>query len=97
MSIPKLYRLLIQFTLFVALAIAFVAIASQLRPAALAVIALLLAVPGAYMIAFVFSMAVIDPLDLWLRRRTRDPIWLMTTEGQEWLSSDEGKEWQARR
>lgn len=97
MYIPKPHRLLIQFTLFVALAVAFVAVASELRPAALAIVALLLAVPGAYMIAFVFSMAVIDPLDLWLRRRTRDPIWLMTSEGREWLSSDENKKWQTRR
>ncbi len=36
----------------------------------------------------------IDHIDRWLRRKTRDPIWLMTDEGREWLKSEEGQAWQ---
>ncbi len=36
----------------------------------------------------------IDIVDCWLRRKTRDPIWLMTQEGREWLKSEEGQAWQ---
>ncbi len=36
----------------------------------------------------------IDIVDSWLRRKTRDPIWLMTQEGREWLKSEEGQAWQ---
>lgn len=36
----------------------------------------------------------IDSLDLWLRRKTRDPIWLISNEGREWLKSEEGELWQ---
>jgi hypothetical protein len=36
----------------------------------------------------------IDYFDRWLRRKTRDPIWLMTYEGREWLKSEEGQVWQ---
>jgi hypothetical protein len=40
----------------------------------------------------------IDSLDLWLRRRTRDPSWLLTNEGRAWLATPEGREWvEARR
>jgi hypothetical protein len=41
--------------------------------------------------------AVVDHVDLWLRRRTRDPIWLMTDEGRAWLSSPAGVAWTAAR
>jgi hypothetical protein len=36
----------------------------------------------------------IDNFDRWLRRKTRDPVWLMTQEGREWLKSEEGQVWQ---
>jgi hypothetical protein len=39
----------------------------------------------------------IDSLDLWLRRRTRDPIWLLTDEGRIWLATPEGRKWSAAR
>ncbi|WP_157906983.1 hypothetical protein [Sorangium cellulosum] len=39
----------------------------------------------------------VDHLDLWLRRRTRDEIWLLTREGQAWLSSTAGTAWSNRR
>ena len=35
----------------------------------------------------------VDTLDLWLRRVTRDPYWLMTNEGAAWLRTEEGKAW----
>jgi hypothetical protein len=38
----------------------------------------------------------VDALDLWLRRRTRDPMWLMTNEGRAWLESEEGLMWVRR-
>ena len=38
----------------------------------------------------------IDYFDGWLRRKTRDPIWLMTQEGKEWLKSEEGQAWQQK-
>ena len=40
---------------------------------------------------------LINSLDLWLRRRTRDPIWLMGNEGKRWLESEEGHAWQRSR
>ncbi|WP_438038265.1 multiheme c-type cytochrome [Sorangium sp. So ce128] len=39
---------------------------------------------------------VVDHLDLSLRRRTRDAVWLLTREGQAWLSSTEGTAWSNR-
>jgi hypothetical protein len=38
----------------------------------------------------------VDALDLWLRRRTRDPMWLMTNEGRAWLESEDGLMWVRR-
>jgi hypothetical protein len=43
-----------------------------------------------------FGGMPIDALDQWLRRTTRDPIWLMTQEGREWLDSEQGRKWQER-
>jgi len=38
-------------------------------------------------------LSPIDFLDLWLRKVTKDPVWLMTEEGREWLETEEGKQW----
>ena len=35
----------------------------------------------------------IDAFDFWLRRKTRDPGWLISHEGREWLDTQEGREW----
>ena len=35
----------------------------------------------------------IDSLDFWLRRKTKDSFWLMSSEGQAWLKSEEGQDW----
>jgi hypothetical protein len=35
----------------------------------------------------------IDAFDFWLRRKTRDPIWLISHAGRQWLDTDEGREW----
>ena len=43
----------------------------------------------------IFVSMPIDAFDLWLRRRTRDPIWLLTDEGRSWLDSGEGRKWSA--
>jgi hypothetical protein len=45
----------------------------------------------------VFVGLPIDSFDLWLRRRSRDPQWLMTDEGRAWLSTEDGRRWQALR
>ncbi len=37
----------------------------------------------------------IDALDHWLRRRSCDPIWLLSVEGKAWLESEEGRSWSA--
>ena len=39
----------------------------------------------------------IDQLDLWLRKHTKDNIWLFTQEGKEWLKTKQGQEWTATR
>lgn len=39
----------------------------------------------------------VDSLDLWLRRRTRDPVWLLTDEGRAWLMTADGQHWRARK
>ena len=43
-----------------------------------------------------FGGMPIDALDQWLRRTTRDPIWLITQEGREWLDSEQGRKWRKR-
>jgi hypothetical protein len=93
MSIPKPIRHLIQLALLIVLAAALSQLALRLRPIPLAIFAALLAVPSAFIAALVVSLCV-DRVDLWLRRRSRDSLWLITDEGREWLASDEGKEWQ---
>ena len=35
----------------------------------------------------------IDAFDFWLRRKTRDPAWLISHEGRNWLETDEGLDW----
>ncbi|MBI5240332.1 MAG: hypothetical protein HY926_07645 [Elusimicrobia bacterium] len=77
MRIAKPYRLLIP-----AIA-AGVAAGLTLGSAKLLWLAILL-FAGAY---------VTDPLDFWLRRKTKDPIWLMSYEGREWLKTPEGQKW----
>lgn len=37
----------------------------------------------------------IDALDRWLRRRSRDPMWLLSEEGRAWLESEAGRSWRA--
>lgn len=45
----------------------------------------------------IFAGIPIGTFDLWLRRRSRDPYWLMTDAGQEWIKTEEGRRWQAQR
>jgi hypothetical protein len=45
----------------------------------------------------IFAGLPIDAFDLWLRRKSRDPVWLMTDEGREWLKTEDGRRWQALR
>lgn len=39
----------------------------------------------------------VDGFDYWLRRTTRDPVWLMTDEGRKRLATPEGAEWTRRK
>ncbi|WP_442485839.1 hypothetical protein [Aeoliella sp. SH292] len=89
-----MHRHLLQFAVFLVTLFAFVQLAIHARPFFLAIAVFFLAFPISYLIAFAFSVVVIDPFDLWLRRATRDPVWLMTSEGKKWLATDEGKLWQ---
>ena len=57
---------------------------------------ILLTVVGGGIVAWLFSMLVVDRFDLWLRRATRDPLWLMTDDGKTWLATPEGKAWQEK-
>lgn len=41
-----------------------------------------------------FGGMPVDSLDFWLRRKTRDSLWLRTDEGKQWLNSEEGVAWQ---
>ncbi len=36
---------------------------------------------------YLASGFLVDSVDHWLRRVTRDPLWLMTDEGRRWLQS----------
>jgi hypothetical protein len=45
----------------------------------------------------IFAGLPIDAFDLWLRRRSRDPLWLMTDEGRALLKTEDGRRWQALR
>lgn len=46
-------------------------------------------------ICFVFE-ALMSATDLWLRRTTKDRLWLWGHEGKEWLKTPEGAAWKAR-
>ena len=95
MKIPKFWRHLIQLVLFALLAFALLHIPALL-PKSLAIVMLVLAVPLAYFGALFLSFYV-DKVDWWLRRRSRDKIWLMTGEGKKWLASEDGQRWQKER
>jgi len=55
----------------------------------------LILAPIVFIILNVIGGMPIDAFDLWLRRTTRDPIWLMGHEGQKWLNTEEGRRWSA--
>jgi len=95
MRIPKLYRQLIQFGLFGLLCGVLLALAGRL-PKAWRLALLVGTVPVAFFGALILSFCV-DSLDMWLRRRSRDPIWLKTYEGRQWLASEDGQKWQKER
>jgi hypothetical protein len=38
----------------------------------------------------------ISTLDLWLRRKTRDQLWLWSGEGKAWLKTEEGQAWKQK-
>ena len=95
MRIPKFYRHLIQLFLFVLLCFALFAIAGQLQKGWRTVL-FIVTVPAAFFGALLLSFYV-DRVDLWLRRRSRDQIWLMTHEGEQWLASEDGQRWQKER
>ena len=46
-------------------------------------------------IYFVFE-ALISATDLWLRRTTKDRLWLWGNEGKEWLKTPKGAAWKTR-
>ena len=46
-----------------------------------------------FAIAYGLAAHITDTLDFWLRRKTKDPIWLLSYEGREWLKTPEGQKW----
>jgi hypothetical protein len=95
MKIPKVIRHLIQLAIFCLLAIALLAVAPHVQKS-WRIVLLIATVPVAFFGALIISFYV-DKIDLWLRRKSRDPIWLMTHEGKQWLASEEGQKWQKER
>ena len=95
MKIPKVMRHLIQLAMFCLLAIASFTVAPHL-PKPWSIVLFILTVPLAFFAALILSFYV-DRIDLWLRRRSHDQIWLMTHEGKQWLASEEGQKWQKER
>lgn len=54
------------------------------------------AIPAAVIglfVAWSLGEAVINRVDFWLRRTTKDARWLASHEGQEWLKTPEGRAW----
>jgi hypothetical protein len=55
-----------------------------------------MSIPLAVLLFPIFNLlggVPVDAFDVWLRRKTKDPIWLLTHEGKEWLKTDDGQEW----
>ena len=88
MHIPKPIRVLGYFSVAFTGTALFVAFS---RPY-IGPIALVLA-PIVFIAFNIVGGAPIDAFDLWLRRKTRDPIWLIGHEGQAWLATEEGRRW----
>ena len=53
----------------------------------LGVLGALVAIPTLLITSFVFG-EVASALDDWLRRVTRDPLWLMTEKGRSWQAGE---------
>ena len=41
-----------------------------------------------------FGAVPVNALDFWLRRKTKDEIWLRSHEGKRWLQTKQGQAWQ---
>lgn len=57
-------------------------------------------IPLALLLFPIFNVlggAPVDAFDLWLRRKTKDAIWLLTHEGKEWLNTAEGQNWKRQK
>jgi hypothetical protein len=46
-------------------------------------------------IYFVFEN-IISRVDIWLRRTTKDQLWLWSYEGREWLKTPKGEAWKKK-
>jgi hypothetical protein len=43
-----------------------------------------------------FINAFINAIDLWMRRQTKDTLWLRSAEGREWLKTEQGQQWREK-
>ena len=47
-------------------------------------------------VAWTLGEVVINKIDFWLRRTTKDARWLASHEGREWLKTPEGIAWKEK-
>ncbi len=47
-------------------------------------------------VAWTLGEVVINKIDFWLRRTTKDARWLASHEGQTWLKTPEGRAWEKK-
>ena len=48
-----------------------------------------------FVIYFIFDW-MINKIDFWLRRKTKDQLWLWSYEGRKWLETPEGQDWKKK-
>lgn len=49
-----------------------------------------------YLPIYLATETIINSIDLWLRRTTKDQLWLWGSEGKQWLETPEGQAWKNR-
>ena len=54
--------------------------------------AFLAAIIGLF-VAWSLGEVIINKIDFWLRRTTKDARWLASHEGRQWLKTSEGRAW----
>jgi hypothetical protein len=89
MRIGKTWRQLLQVALAAGFTLSISIVVSRPLEPLLPVVTWAVAVPTYFIIWFGLSL-VVPEVDHWLRRLTRDPLWLETDEGRRWKERQEG-------